>query len=99
MIEKYWYAEKFDTKQSNPHISNLLINGYTIVKNSLDPVLIDNFLLDYEKLKNLTLSQYNNKLDQEDLYNCMYRRLINIHLKLETALPLFTHNSSLEITD
>jgi len=95
----YWYAENFEKESKNENISDLLMNGYTVVKNSLDTACIDKFLSDYEKVKFETLSKYANQLDREDCLNGMYRRLTNLHLKIESALELFSKNSALEVTD
>jgi len=96
---KYWYAENFEKLSNNENISDLLMNGYTVVKNSLDTIYIDNFSEDYDRLKFETLSKYASKLDREDCLNGMYRRLTNLHLKIESALQLFSKNSALKITD
>ena len=49
----YWFAEEFEHKSINVNISEILENGYTIVKNSVDIVLINEFLSDYEMLKKI----------------------------------------------
>ena len=99
MKMNYWFAEEFQDKSNNINISEILENGYTIVKNSVDIVLINEFLGDYEMLKKNTLDNYSHELDSEDYCNGMYRRIVNLHSKLSSARPLFSSNTALTITD
>lgn len=85
--------------QSPKAISEILDNGYAVIKDSVPLDLVDEFLLDYKNLKNTVIDGYKKDLDDEDCIEGKYRRLVNLHLKVPSLRPLFSRNKALATTD
>lgn len=98
-----WYyglSPKIDMQISlSQAAKDILDNGYAVIKNSVPLELIDTFLKDYDGLKVSVLDKHKHELDSEDCIEGMYRRLVNLHLKVPSLRPLFTKNQALVTTD